>query len=174
MYTGFTTVVKYNVLKICSNGHNSFTTRKEHKQTLAQGSEECKEVFLQVWFNSNQFLQSYTSTANEVLRNVLRSCKSTKSRSPKCDCTRPTEQNPNETQKQLFPGHSIRVPAVPKFHRRVFRLRNQLSRNGGALVCLFFRLMAPVPSADLLSLTQQGVVGGALVQLWWALEWSGS
>ena len=35
MYNGFTTVTKYNVLKICSNGHKTFAKRKKHKQTLA-------------------------------------------------------------------------------------------------------------------------------------------
>ena len=35
MYTEFTTVAKYNVLKICSNGHKTLATRKEHKLTLA-------------------------------------------------------------------------------------------------------------------------------------------
>ena len=35
MYTEFSTVAKYNVLKISSNGHKTLATRKEHKQTLA-------------------------------------------------------------------------------------------------------------------------------------------
>ena len=71
---------------------------------------------------------------SEVLHKVLWSCKSRQSRGTKCYCTVPIDTTPTQTQNKSFPGHSIRVPAVPKCHQQVFRLRNQLSRNGCALV----------------------------------------
>ena len=75
---------------------------------------------------------------SEVLCKVLRSCSTTKSRGTRCYCTVPNETTPKETPNKTFPGHSSRVPAVPKCHRRVFRFRNQLSRNGGALIFASF------------------------------------
>ena len=55
---------KVQMRKRCSNTNTRFATRKKHKQPLALGSGEYKQVFFQVSTNSKQFLQSYTSAAN--------------------------------------------------------------------------------------------------------------
>ena len=120
-------------------------------------------MLLQVWFNSNKFLQSYTYTAipkycvkyygaaarqNPAAQSAIARCRST--------------QNPN---KHKTNSSRATLAVCPPFrsHRTVFKLRNQCSAQWRRTDFCF------LPSADFLSLMRQGVFGSAFVQLRWAL-----
>ena len=110
---------KVQVRKMCSNTNTRFATRKEHKQTLALGSVECKQVFFQVSTSSNNFLQSYTCAANRsTALSTTDAAAHHNSRGPKRYCARPMSTKLSQTQNKTIPGHSSCVPAVPKLHRR--------------------------------------------------------
>ena len=145
---GFTTVTMYNLRKRCSKANSRLATRKEHKTTRALGSEKCKQVFLQVSSDSNNFLQSYT---------IGRQPKYCTKYYGAADRNNPAAQNSIEQgrldttipkqKKSLLRATLSVCPPFRLVTNGSSALRNHLSRSGGAW--FFFARLDPQLSCRL-------------------------